>query len=107
MAKDTKTLTIPNIISAMKEAGFVTKSDLDATLGKFGEGLRKQINDDQFEARTEFYAQMTKPELDKIERKIDKLDTKVSAEISWLKDDIKGLTAEYATAVSKKTVLHN
>lgn len=100
MAK-TIPLTIPNIISAMKQAGFVTKTDLDNRLGKFGNSLRKQINDDQFEARTEFYAKMTKPELDKLGDRIDKLDNKLSAEISYLKDDVKGLTGEFATIISR------
>ena len=92
-------LTTSNIVSILKKAGFTTKDDLQK--------LRGQINEDQFEARTEFYAKMTKPELDRIEEKIDKLDTKFSAEISWLKDDIKGLTAEFATTTSKKAILNN
>src|SRR5688572_20689683 len=97
MAKD-QTLTTSNIVPILKKAGFITKDDL----GKFGEKLRKQINDDQFEARTEFYAQMTKPELDKLTTRIDKLDSKLSTEISWLKDDVKGLTAEFASVLSRK-----
>ena len=95
MAKG-KPLTIPNIISAMKQAGFTTKADLET--------LRKQIDNDQFEARTEFYAKMTKPELDKLNTKIDKLDNKLSAEVSWLKNDVKGLTTEFATTPSRAVI---
>lgn len=95
-----KPLTIPNIISAMKRAGFVTKDDLD----KSQEKLRKQIDNDQFEARTEFYVKMTKPELDKLNTKIDKIDNKLSAEVSWLKSDVKGLTAEFATTPSRRVI---
>lgn len=102
MVKD-QALTTSNIVSILKKAGFTTKDDLTNGLN----GLRKQINDDQFEARTEFYAQMTKPELDKLAARINKLDNKLSAEISWLKDDVKGLTAEFATTVSKKAILNN
>lgn len=94
----------------MKQAGFVTKDYLDKRLGIFAtkedleksqNSLRKQINDDQFEARTEFYAKMTKPELDKLGDRIDKLDNKLSSEISYLKDDVKGLTGEFATIISR------
>jgi Sec-independent protein translocase protein TatA len=97
MAKDTKTITIPNLISAMKRAGFVTNDSLEKRLGKFGKGLRKQINDDQFEARSEFYTKMTKPEIDKVNNKLDKNTEKLSFEISELKDDLSGLTAEFST----------
>ena len=103
-------LTTNNIVSVLKKAGFVTKKDLSdfATKSDLSNGLgslRKQINDDQFEARAEFYSQMTKPEMQKMEERldnrIDKLDNKLSAEISWLKDDVKGLTAEFATTSSR------
>jgi vacuolar-type H+-ATPase subunit I/STV1 len=117
MAKVTP-LTIPNIISAMKQAGFVTKNDLD----KSQENLRKQINDDQFAARTEFHANMVAPRLETLERKVEKIGglttdvgnlttevkkigdkvDKLSLEVAGIKDDVKGLTEEFATTPSRK-----
>ena len=107
-----KPLTIPNIISAMKQAGFVTKDDLN----KSQENLRKQIDDDQFEARTEFHVKMTLPAIDKmgsdlkkeiakVDNKVDNLSNKVdrlSIEVAGIKDDVEGLTEEFASAPSRK-----
>ena len=94
-------LTIPNIISAMKQAGFTTKADLET--------LRKQIDDDQFEARTEFHVKMTLPAIEKVEKslkvEIAKVDNKVgklSLEVAGIKDDVKGLSGEFATTPSRK-----
>jgi len=107
-----KPLTIPNIISAMKQAGFATKDDLNNGLN----GLRKQIDEDQFEARTEFHLKMTLPVIEKVEKslkveiakvddKVDKLSNKVdnlSIEVAGIKDDVEGLTGEFATTPSRK-----
>lgn len=103
-------LTIPNLVSALKKTGFVTKNDirglasksyLDSKLQK----LRKQIDDDQFEARTEFYAKMIKPDLIKLDEKIDKVDNKVdklSLDVSEIKDDLNGISQEFSTTPSRE-----
>ncbi len=92
-----QSLTVPNLVSALKKAGFVTKNDirglasksyLDSKLQK----LRKQIDDDQFEARTEFYAKMIKSDLNRLDKKIDKVNDSLSLQISGIKDDIEGLS---------------
>lgn len=115
-------LTTTNIVSVLKKAGFTTKKDLNGfatkdDLKNFAtkddlksglSGLRKQINDDQFEARTEFYQKMTKPaidkmgaelkiEIEKVDSKLDKNTERLSSEIAAIKDDLSGLTAEFST----------
>ncbi|MDP3994322.1 MAG: hypothetical protein Q8P91_00635 [bacterium] len=93
----TQPLTIPNIVLALKKAGFTTKDDLKT--------LRKQIDDDQFEARSEFYMKMIKPDFIKLDEKIDKVDTKIdnlSLEVSGIKDDLKGLNVEFSLAPSRE-----
>jgi len=101
--------TIPNIVLALKKAGFATKKDLDGGL----ESLRKQIDDDQFEARSEFYAKMIKPDLKRLDEKIDNVDSKLSKkidkvndglslQISGVKNDIEGLSAEFSTTPSRE-----
>lgn len=97
-------LTTSNIASVLKRAGFVTNDGLEKRLGKFGEGLRKQINSDQDEARAQFYVNMTKlgidkvkSEIDKVSKKLDDNTDKLSLEISGIKDDLSGLTAEFST----------
>jgi len=91
-------LTIPNIVSALKKAGFATKKDLDGGLNS----LRKQIDDDQFEARSEFYAKMIKPDLKRLDDKIDKVNDSLSLQISGIKDDLSGLSSEFSTSPSRE-----
>ncbi len=110
----TQALTIPNIVSAMKKAGFATKDDLKNFATKDDlKILRKQIDDDQFEARSEFYAKMIKPDLKGLDEKIDKVDcrlgqkiddvnNKLSLQISGIKDDLEGLNTEFSTSPSRE-----
>ena len=94
----TQSFTIPNIVLALKKAGFATKKDLDGGL----KSLRKQIDDDQFEARSEFYAKMIKPDLNKLDKKIDKVNDSLSLQISEIKDDLSGLSSEFSTSPSRE-----
>lgn len=117
----TQPLTIPNLITALKKAGFTTtdnlknfaikddlkafatKDDLKAFATKDDIAtLRKQIDDDQFEARTEFYAKMIKPDLKRLDEKIDKVNDSLSLQISGIKDDLSGLSSEFSTSPSRK-----
>ncbi len=108
----TLSLTIPNIVSALKKAGFLTKDYLKVLTTKNDlknfatkndlKILRKQIDDDQFEARTEFYAKMIKPDLNRLDKKIDKVNDSLSLQISGIKDDIEGLSAEFSTTPSRE-----
>ena len=101
----TQPFTIPTLVTALKKAGFATKYDLKV--------LRKQINDDQFETRSEFYAKMIKPDLKRLDEKIDNVDSKLgkkidnvqnnlSLQISGIKDDLEGISAEFSTSPSRK-----
>lgn len=93
MAKG-QALTIPNIISAMKEAGFTTKSDL--------EELRKKINDDQFEARTEFFTNMTLPAIEKSALELkEELVTQIEGSEYNLSKEIDDLKVEFASSPLK------
>lgn len=87
-------LTIPNIISAMKKAGFTTKADL--------QGLRKQINKDQDEARAEFFQEMTIPKINEIISESEsRLTTKIESVESNLTKEVDGLKAEFSTTPSR------
>lgn len=104
---DEKPLTIPGLIAALKEAGFATKGDLDEKL----EALRKRIDSDQFEARTEFFVKMTKPEIKKVRKamqegvsQIDKRLERLESEVHWIKDDIKGLESDLSLAPTRARV---
>jgi len=86
--------TIPNIISAMKQAGFTTKPDL--------EQLRKQINNDQFEARTEFFEEMTKPAIKESASELkEKLIKQIEGAEYNLSKEIDDLKVEFASSSSK------
>src|SRR5579859_5271045 len=100
---DEKPLTIPRLIAALKEAGFTTKDDLET--------LRKQIDKDQFEARTEFFEKMTKPEIDKLREetktgfiRVDRRLSRLEADVSAIKNDVKGLEEEFGVMPSRKKV---
>jgi tetrahydromethanopterin S-methyltransferase subunit G len=71
----------------------LTKSDLLA--------IKKIVDDSFHENISEYHAAMVKPEFDAINTRFDKLEHKVDAHYTWLKDDIKGLTSDMSTSVSK------
>ncbi len=100
MTKATNAITIPNLISAMKEAGFPTKKD---------------VKDIVFNEISEFHAGITKPEMlqmegrlnkkiDNVDIKVDRLDRKVdklALEVAEVKDDVRGLKGEFASTASR------
>jgi len=93
MTKNTNVITIPNLISAMKKAGFPTKKD---------------VKDIVFNEISEFHAGITKPEMLQMEgrlnKKIDNVDLKVdklALGVSEVKDDVKGLKEEFASTPSR------
>lgn len=93
MTKTINALTIPNLISAMKEANFPTKKD---------------VKDIVFNEISEFHAGMTKPETQKMEERLHKsisnVDIKVdklALEVSEVKDDVRGLKGEFASTASR------
>ncbi len=108
----TPPFTIPNLVTALKKAGFMTKADLKGfatkdDLKNFATKddlavLRKQIDDDQFEARSEFYTKMIKPDLNTLDKKIDKVNDNLSLQISGIKDDLSGLSSEFSTSPSRE-----
>ena len=104
MTKATNALTIPKLISAMKEAGFPTKKDVKGIV---------------FNEISEFHAGITKPEMQQMEgrlgKRIDhvehKLDSrmngieikvdKLTLEVAGVKDDVGGLKGEFASTPSR------
>ena len=64
----------------------LTKSDLQAIKKLFDDGFHENIS--------EYHAAMVKPEFDAIDKRFDKLEHKVDAHYTWLKDDIKGLSSD-------------
>ena len=108
MTKATNTITIPKLISAMKEAGFPTKKDVKVI-----------VKDVVFNELSEFHAGITKPEMQqmegrlnekiehvehKLDTRIDGLETKVdklTLEVDGVKDDVRGLKGEFALTPSR------
>ena len=97
-------------------SGFATKTDLDERLSGFAtkkdiknfatksdlQDLRKQINDDQVEARSEFFQKMTKPAIEDVASKTKtELITKIENAESNLTQEIDGLKAELSETPSK------
>jgi archaellum component FlaC len=89
MADETP-LTIPNLIAALKEAGFVTKDDLVA--------LREEIKEDTLNTLAQFYEGQIKPEIGEVRTEIQM----VKNELSWVKDEIKGLKADMADTPTRR-----
>jgi hypothetical protein len=82
----------------------ITKSELMEALKE----LRKQVREDAFGDRAEFYAQMTRPEIEKVRtemksgfKQVDSRLARLEAEVSSVKDDIKGLTEELSLKPSR------
>ena len=63
---DEKPLTKANLAAALKEAGVATKDDVKREVA----GLRDEIRDVVHEELTEFHANMTKPEMDKLRQEM-------------------------------------
>ncbi|CAN5320939.1 hypothetical protein BH10PAT1_BH10PAT1_3230 [soil metagenome] len=93
-------LTIPNLIKAFKKAGFATKKDVEDI-------VHNQL--------TEFHANMTKPELDKLNDKADSLTSVVKAnsndiaevkrDIHYIKDDINNIEFELSNKMHRKAII--
>ncbi len=81
-------------------SGFATKNDVKEIVkqGVMSFATKKDVEDIVFNELSEFHANITKPELDKLNTKIDD----VSLNISFIKDDIRGITADLSTTVSKR-----
>lgn len=104
MTKTTNAVTIPKLISAMKEAGFATKKDVKNIV---------------FNELSEFHAGITKPEMlqmegrlnakiehveHKLDARIDGLGIKVdklALNVSEVKDEVGGLKGEFALTPSR------
>jgi uncharacterized protein YpuA (DUF1002 family) len=83
----------------------LTKSDLVAALKDF----RKDVRDIVHDELTEFHANMTKPEIEKLRQEMKAgfkdVDTRlgrVEAELHWVKDEVKGLKEEFSTTPSRQ-----
>jgi hypothetical protein len=90
---DEKPLTISNLISAMKEAGFATKEDV-------GDIVHEQL--------TNYHAEMISPEIKRLGESMEagfkqvnsRLD-KGESDIHWLKDEVRGLKEDFALTPSQ------
>lgn len=109
---DEKPLTKSELVATLKEAGFVTKDDLKE--------LRKQVKEDTEDVvhnqLTEFYAGRIQPEIDKLRdemrigfdemragfKQVDQRLHKLEADVSFIKDDIKGLVADFSTVPKRE-----
>ncbi len=109
-----KGLTIPNLITALKEAGFATKDDLAgfATKGdlkELREQVRQDIADAIHEQLTNYHAAMVAPEFEKLRAEtrtgfssLNERLERVEADVVWIKNDVEGLKADLSTTVEKK-----
>lgn len=87
------------------------KALTEAALANALKDLRKQIRNDAFEDRTEFFNKMTVPAIKQMGKElrgeIGELRKEVKRntnQISWMRDDIKGLKADLSTTASKGEV---
>ena len=66
---------------------------------------KKDVEDIVFNQLSEFHTNMIKPDINILEGKMGKLEIglqEVKVEMSFLKDEVKGLKADLSTTVSKK-----
>ena len=111
---DEKPFTKADLTAALKEFAGVLDKKFQEQNGKFAEKLeilRKRIDDDQFEQRTEFFVKMTRPEIKNVREatqegfsQVDKRLERLEGEVHWMKDDIKGLASDLALAPTRKKV---
>lgn len=95
---DEKPVTIANLVTALKQAGFATKSDLA------GFPTKKDVEDIVHNQLTEFHAGMIQPKLDRLNGQLERVERKVdrlSSEVSHLGNEIDGLKAEFSTTPSR------
>lgn len=90
--------TSMNLMSKKDPKAFVTNEVLDETLGEAVETILKGM-DTMFKEERKYNSQTfaTKEDLKEFATKGE-----LKAEISWIRDDIKGLTGELSKTVSKK-----
>src|SRR5258708_5147221 len=87
---DKTSFTLKDLITALKQAGFPTKKDVEDI-------VHNQL--------TEFHAEITKPELDKLGKRIDQVDKKIdglSVELNHVKDIVNGLKADLSLVPTKE-----
>lgn len=78
---------------------FVTNKVLDVKLGEVVDTLLKGM-DNMLEEQKKIFA--TKEDLNKVSKELLLTKNDLKAEISWVKDDINGLTAELAGVSAKR-----
>jgi hypothetical protein len=114
-------LTIPNLIAAMKEAGFVTEERLEerlqvsnhrlktemggeikAEIQSSEERVKKHMN----ETLAQYHEEQIQPEFNRVNSRLDKVDDTLiiqNSEISGVKHSVDGLKADLSTTVSLET----
>jgi hypothetical protein len=117
MAEETP-ITIPAIIAAMKEAGFVTQSALESQFGKLREEIKQDTDEAIHHQLTEFYAGHIEPKLQEMDerfqqqmeelkegqKRLEEGQQRLENGQAWIKDDLEGLKEEFASTPTRGEV---
>lgn len=95
------------LLTHMPQIKPLTKQDLVSVLKNLPnkKEVKQIVKDEVFNQLSEFHTNMIKPDINVLEGKMGKLEIglqEVKVEISFLKDEVKGLKADLSTTVSKK-----
>jgi hypothetical protein len=108
-----KPLTKSDVVAALKTVGVATKEDVRQIVGEEirtrGLATKGQVEDSVHHQLTEFHADMTLPQIQgfrqAMEEGFGELGGKINqlaAEVSYLKDEVRGLKAEFAATPSRR-----